>query len=146
MTRQLSSDNLHSTSVARGGRAVLLLGPSGSGKSDLALRLLDHGFSLVSDDRTLVRLSGERLVAAAPESIRGKIEVRGLGIVTVPCVDEAPVALAVELTTQIERYPLDSREHIFLGIAVPLIAVDARAPSAAAKVALALDHLGLMLD
>ena len=146
MTRRLSSDNLHATSVARGGRAVLLLGPSGSGKSDLALRLLDHGFSLVADDRTLLQLRGERLMASAPESIRGKIEVRGLGIVTLPFVSDVPVALAVELGGEIERFPFDARERVFLEVPVPLIAVDPVAASASAKVALALDHFGLVFE
>lgn len=146
MTRRLSSDNLHATCVARGGRAVLLLGPSGSGKSDLALRLLDHGFSLVSDDRTLLRLSGERLMASVPETIRGKIEVRGLGILTLPFVDDVPVALAVELGGEIERFPMDERERVFLDIAVPLIGIDPATASAAAKVAIALDHFGLMFE
>lgn len=146
MTRRLSSDNLHATCVARDGRAVLLLGPSGSGKSDLALRLLDHGFSLVSDDRTLLRLSGERLMASAPETIRGKIEVRGLGILTLPFVDDVPVALAVELGGEIERFPMDERERVFLDIAVPLIGIDPATASAAAKVAIALDHFGLMFE
>ena len=143
MTRRLSSENLHATAVSQGGRAVLLLGPSGSGKSDLALRLLDRGFSLVSDDRTLVRVDGERLLATAPERIRGKMEVRGIGIVTLPFVEQAPVALAVELTAQVERFPLDSRERVFLGVAVPAIGLDPTTASASAKVAVALDHLGL---
>ena len=143
MNNRLSSENLHATCVARGGRAVLLLGRSGSGKSDLALRLLDHGFTLVSDDRTLVRREGGLLIASAPPSIRGKIEVRGLGIIEIPSQDDGPVALAVELDVDIPRLPDDSRERLFLGIAIPLIAVDATTPSAAAKVALALDHFGL---
>ena len=143
MSAQLSSENLHATSVARGGRAVLLLGPSGSGKSDLALRLLDHGFSLVSDDRTLLRRESGRLIATAPETIRGKLEVRGLGIVALPSLDDVPVALAVELNGDIARMPDDSRERSFLGIPLPLISVDSRTASAAAKVALALDHFGL---
>ena len=143
MTARLSSENLHATSVARNGRAVLLLGPSGSGKSDLALRLFDHGFALVSDDRTLVRREGERLIASAPDSIRGKIEVRGLGIVDLPAADDSPVALAVALSGDIPRLPDEGRERVFLGIAIPLIVVDAMTASAAAKVALALDHFGL---
>ena len=143
MNNRLSSENLHATCVARGGRAALLLGRSGSGKSDLALRLLDHGFTLVSDDRTLVRREGGLLIASAPPSIRGKIEVRGLGIIEIPSQDDGPVALAVELDVDIPRLPDDSRERLFLGIAIPLIAVDATTPSAAAKVALALDHFGL---
>ena len=142
MNNRLSSENLHATCIARGGRAVLLLGRSGSGKSDLALRLFDHGFTLVSDDRTLVRREDRRLIASAPPAIRGKIEVRGLGIIEIPAQDDVPVALAAELDVDIPRLPDDSRERLFLGIAIPLIAVDAMTASAAAKVALALDHFG----
>ena len=142
----LSSENLHATSVSRDGRAVLLLGPSGSGKSDLALRLFDHGFALVSDDRTTLRRAGTRLIASAPETIRGKMEVRGLGIVALPSVEDVAIALAVELDTEIARLPDDSRERQFLGIAIPLVSIDPRTASAAAKVALALQHFGLPRD
>jgi len=140
---RLSSENLHASTVARDGRAVLISGPSGAGKSDLALRLLDRGFTLVSDDRTIVRKEAGRLIASAPDTIRGKLEVRGIGIVEVDQVQAVPVALVVELATEIERLPDDSRERQILGIGVPLINVDARTASAPSKVALALDRLGL---
>ena len=140
---RLSSDNFHASSVALDGRAVLLCGPSGSGKSDLALRLLDRGFTLVSDDRTIVRRQGDKLITSAPDTIKGKLESRGVGIVEVDAVSNVPLALVIELTSDIQRLPDDSRERLILGIGVPLISVDAMTASAAAKVALALDRLGL---
>lgn len=140
---RLSTESLHATSVARDGRAVLISGPSGSGKSDLALRLMDRGFKLVSDDQTLLRREGERLIASAPSNIAGKIEVRGIGIVEVDSVDDAPVALLVELTSDIQRLPDDARHRPILGVSLPLVSIDAMTASAASKVALALDRLGL---
>ena len=139
----LSSETLHATSVALDGRAVLISGPSGSGKSDLALRLLDRGFQLVSDDRTMVRRDGERLIASAPPNIAGKLEVRGIGIVEVAHVEDVPVALMVALSREIQRMPDDGRSEHVLGLAVPLVAIDPAPASAASKVALALDRLGL---
>ncbi|HEX6603330.1 MAG TPA: HPr kinase/phosphatase C-terminal domain-containing protein [Sphingomicrobium sp.] len=140
---RLSAETVHATTVAKGGRAVVLTGPSGSGKSDLALCLLDRGFTLVSDDQTLFRKRGNQLVATAPANIAGKLEVRGLGIVEVERVSYVPVALAVELTCEIERLPDGSRERRILGVSVPLIGLDAMTASAPSKVALALDRLGL---
>ena len=142
---RLSSENLHASTVALDGRAVLILGPSGAGKSDLALRMLDRGFKLVSDDRTIVRKDGERLIASAPETIKGKLEVRGLGIVDIDHQTDLPIALAVELRSDMERLPDDGRERTILGIAIPLINVDALTASAPSKVALALDRFGLRL-
>ena len=139
----LSGDSIHASTVAIGGRAVLITGPSGSGKSDLALRLLDRGFALVSDDRTLVRRENDRLIASAPPQIAGKMEVRGIGIVDVDHDPDVPVALLVELTGEIERLPDDGRERSVLGVRLPLVSIDAKTASAPAKVALALDRLGL---
>ena len=142
---RLSAETVHASTVALDGRAVLITGPSGSGKSDLALRLLDRGFALVSDDRTVVRKDGGRLIASAPSSIAGKLEVRGIGIVTVDHVEDIPIALLVELTSEIQRLPDDNRERPILGIGLPLISVDAMTASAPSKVSLALDRLGLRL-
>ena len=140
---RLSAETLHASTVALDGRAVLISGPSGSGKSDLALRLIDRGFVLVSDDQTIVRKDGDRIVATAPPTIAGKLEVRGIGIVDMARVDSLPVALAVELTSEIQRLPDDNRERLILGVAVPLIGINAAEASAPSKVALALNRMGL---
>jgi HPr kinase/phosphorylase len=120
---------LHASCAARNGHGVLLIGPPGSGKSDLILRLLDHGFDLVADDR--VELDGG--VARAPEALSGLLEVRGLGIVRLPYRDSVPVALVVELG-EAERLPEPATHLGFRSVRI-----DPGLPSAPARVALALD-------
>ena len=140
MNIRLSSETTHATAVSLKGRAVLIQGPSGSGKSDLALRLIDRGFNLVSDDQTIIRKDGSRLLASAPPTIAGKLEIRGIGIVDMPAETDIPVAMIVELTSEFQRLPDDARERLILGVPVPLITLDAKTASAAAKVALALER------
>jgi serine kinase of HPr protein (carbohydrate metabolism regulator) len=140
---RLSAETVHASTVATEGRAVVIMGPSASGKSDLALRLLDRGFTLVSDDQTVVKRVGDRLVASAPPNIAGKLEIRGIGIVEMETVSNVPIALLVELTSEIQRLPDENRERPLLGIKLPLISIDAMTASAPSKVALALDRMGL---
>ncbi len=142
---RLSSETVHASTVAMDGRAVLISGPSGSGKSDLTLRLLDRGFTLVSDDQTIVRREDDRLIASPPTNIAGKLEIYGIGIVEMDHVADVPVTLLVELTSEIQRMPDDSRERPILGVSLPLVSIDAMAASAPSKVALALDRMGLKL-
>lgn len=123
---------IHASCVARDGAGVLLLGPSGSGKSDLVLRLIDRGFILVADDRVDIA-DGH---ASAPAALAGLLEIRGLGILRLPYLERAHLALAVTLGTQPPRLPSPAR-HPTLGL--PALAVDAARPAAPQIVALALD-------
>ena len=133
----------HGTTVAIDGRAVLLRGPSGSGKSDLALRLIDAGAQLVADDRTDLEMRDGRLWARVPETIAGKLEVRGYGIVQVPHLDEAPVALVAELVPldQVERMP-ERETTSLLDLELPVIRLCAFEVSATAKLRVALGREG----
>lgn len=130
---------IHASTVAIDGHGVLLRGPSGIGKSDLALRLIDAGARLVSDDQSEVCRSGDRLIVRAPAAIRGLIEVRGIGIIRVDALTEAPLALVVDLVAAeaVERLPTRRSEPIF-GLSIPLIQLAPLEPSAAAKLRLAL--------
>lgn len=131
--------NIHATCVCIHGRGVLILGSSGSGKSDLALRLIDRGAKLVSDDRVLVSAKAGKLVAASPGLLKGKIEVRGVGICDVPSSTEASVELLVRLTNVEDRLPNASRDML-CGISLPLLRLDPHTASAPIKVELALSQ------
>jgi HPr kinase/phosphorylase len=129
---------VHGTAVAIEGEAVLLRGPPGAGKSDLALRLIDGGARLIADDQATLQRADNRILVRAPAAIAGLIEVRGVGILRVDPVDEAPLALIVDLVpaAAIERLP-DDRFEAVLGLAIPLIALAPFEASATAKLRLA---------
>lgn len=144
---------IHATCLAIGEDGVLLLGAPGSGKSDLALRLIDApgtGLSgvarrtqLVADDQVVVRRVGDGLLASAPPALAGKMEIRGLGIADLQARPEAALRLAVRLTpaAEIERLPDLARARMeILGIAIPLVLVDPVSASAPARIRAALDH------
>ena len=138
------TETIHASSVAIGGIAVLLHGLSGSGKSDLALRLIDRGAALVSDDYTLLRREGGRLLASPPATIAGKMEVRGLGVIEMPHLNEAPVGLLVNLDEPTPRMPDEMpAARNLAGIAVPSLTLPPLDASAPIKVELALRQFGL---
>jgi serine kinase of HPr protein (carbohydrate metabolism regulator) len=142
-TPQLSSETVHTSCVAIDGRAVLIGGRSGRGKSDLALRLIDRDARLVSDDYTFVRRVGGHLLASPPDTIAGKIEVRGVGILEFPPERDVPVALFVDLDLDPERLPGASETRMVAGVAIPVVALSALEPSAPIKVEAALRQFGL---
>lgn len=128
---------MHASCVAIGGRGVLIRGPSGSGKSDLALRLIDRGAELVSDDYTRLEAVEGRLLASAPATIAGRIEARGVGILDRPCVGPVAIALLVDLAAPVERLP-EPRDESLAGCAIPMIALAALEASAPIKLEAAL--------
>lgn len=146
---QQQSEILHATSIAIKGYGLLILGPTGSGKSDLALRCLAMGasalietpFALISDDRTVVSLRDDKVTMTAPPAIAGKLEVRGVGIIDVPCAPDAELSLVVRLTdADIERHPaLDPEFECVVGQLFPVIQVRAFEASAPNKLAVALN-------
>jgi serine kinase of HPr protein (carbohydrate metabolism regulator) len=138
---ELSTETLHASCVAIDGRAVLIEGRSGEGKSDLALRLIDRGAVLVSDDYTICTRTAGKLYGAAPATIAGKIEVRGIGIVELPHVERAPIALMVTILDAPPRIPEGPRTHRIAGVEIPQVALPALEPSAPVKVELALRQL-----
>ncbi len=139
---------VHGTALALGESAVLIRGPSGSGKSDLALRCIATPplagsalrAELVSDDQVRLRLQGTAIEASPPATIAGKMEVRGLGIVTLPFRPLARLALVVDLVApaDVPRFPLDRISACYFGIEVPLLRLSAFETSAAVKLILAL--------
>lgn len=130
---------VYGTSVALAGDGVLLRGASGSGKSDLALRLIDQGARLVSDDQTELRCDRGEISMSAPATIAGRLEVRGVGIMDVSCIASAPLRLVVDLVPagSTERLPEPDVCEL-LGHAVPLLALAPFEASATAKLKLAL--------
>ena len=142
-TPSVSSETLHATCVARGGQAILISGRSGTGKSDLALRLIDRGADLVSDDYTIVRRVEGRLLASAPANIRSKLEIRGLGILEFHSETDVPVCLAVELGGEVERLPETPETVTIAGVQIPVIRVSSLEASAPVKVEVGLAQFGL---
>jgi serine kinase of HPr protein (carbohydrate metabolism regulator) len=130
---------IHGTCVALGARGVLIRGRSGAGKSDLALRLIAEGARLVADDQVLVQAVAGRIVARAPDPIRGLIEVRGVGLVPAPTTASATIRLVVDLAAAraVPRLPEPQSTRI-AGIDIPLATLAPFEASAAIKVRLAL--------
>jgi len=130
-------EKIHATCVEIHGLGILLRGPSGSGKSDLALRLIDDGARLIADDYTDLNAQNGRLIATAPHSIKNLIEVRGVGVLEVGAADQADVGVIIDLVgpEQIDRLPEDERITV-LGLSVLRFKLTPFESSAPAKVRL----------
>jgi HPr kinase/phosphorylase len=133
---------VHATTVAIDGCGVLLRGPSGSGKSDFALRLIDAGARLVADDQSELVRDGDAILAHAPSAIAGLIEARGIGILRLDPLPAARLELVVDLVApeRVERLP-EAASVAILGIDLPLIALAPFEASAPTKLRLALSAL-----
>lgn len=114
---------IQASAVAIEGRAVILEGPPGSGKSSLALSLIDRGASLIGDDGVMLARGGDRLLASPPPNIAGLLEIRGVGLVSLPTVADVPVALVLTLVGEghAERLPGMLVTRDYLGVAIPVL-------------------------
>lgn len=128
-------ETVHGTCVAIDGWAGLLRGPPGSGKSDLALRVIESGGRLVADDRTILTRRDDGLIASCPDSISGLLEIRGIGIARVPALPSAPLVVVYQLVPpeRVPRLPAVCTCR-YLGVSLPLLALAPFEVSAAAKV------------
>lgn len=115
------SQLLHANALAILGQGLLILGASGTGKSSLSLELMAHGGQLIADDQVRLSLRDSTLWAAAPDALRGRIEARGLGILSADTRPTARITLAIDLD-QTERSRLPDRHHVsFLGVTLPCL-------------------------
>ena len=128
---------LHATAVRKHGAGILLVGPPGSGKSDLALRLIDRGALLIADDRVIATATDEGLLLSAPSAIAGLLEVRGVGILPAPAAQQAFARLLVDLSRPGERLP-EAETRVVGGVALPLLWLNAFEASAPLKIEWAL--------
>lgn len=133
----LQTEQIHATCVAIDGCGVLIRGPSGSGKSDLALRLIDQGAQLVADDRVDLNMIDGKLHASAPARLRGLIEARGVGIMRIEALAKARLYLVVDLVAQsdVERLPETTTMEL-IGNPIRTIQLNAFDVSAPAKIRL----------
>ena len=132
-----------STCVAIAGRAILIEGPPGVGKSSLALALMDRGARLIGDDSILLACSEGTLVASPHPSTKGLLEVRNLGILPFPCLDQAPVAIVLELQPSAPRYVEGPGRSAIAGVYLPFLSLHPESLILPLKAELALAHYGL---
>ena len=131
----------HGTSVVIEDCGIMIIGNSGSGKSDLALRLIDNGATLISDDITICKKKNKKIFLLPSKETRGLLEVREVGIITVPYVENIELRMIVELkNVDQERYPEHSEKTI-LGLKLPRLLINGKNPSSVIKVKVKLNEI-----
>ncbi|MFM5917737.1 MAG: HPr kinase/phosphorylase [Novosphingobium sp.] len=137
------SSKLHqATCVAIKGRGLLIEGQPGSGKSSLALSLIDRGGTLVGDDGVSLEVRSGRLFASPAPNISGLLEVRGLGLIPFPVLADVPVALVLRLDPKADRFIEQAARINLLGVEVPLVSLWPNSPALAIKAEIALRTYG----
>lgn len=131
------------TAVAVGRRALLLEGPSGSGKSSLALALIDRGATLIGDDGLTLTAAEGRLLASPAPAIAGLLEIRNVGLLTYETARNVPVALAIRLDREAERLPDGPDDYILHGCPIPLVRMWPDSPVLVLRALAALSRFGL---
>jgi serine kinase of HPr protein (carbohydrate metabolism regulator) len=131
------------TCVAIGGRALLIEGPPGSGKSSLALALLDRGAVLIGDDSVLLSAFEGRLSAFCHPETRGLLEVRNLGLLTFPVCESAPVVLVIRLDEEAPRFIESAERAELAGAEIPMVRLWPGGPVLHLKAELAMQQYGL---
>jgi serine kinase of HPr protein (carbohydrate metabolism regulator) len=139
---EVSTETVQTACVAVNGRAVLIESRSDEARTDLTLRMIDRNAVLVADDCTICQRQDGALLARAPDASRGRIDVRGLGVVELSYAERVPVDLLVVILDSPPRFPEDQRKRRIAGIDVPVLALSALDPSAPIKVELAVGRFG----
>ncbi len=137
----MTKETRHASSIAIDGAGIMISGPSGSGKSDLALRLIDRGAQLISDDYVDLHNDGTQIILNTPANIAGKIEIRSLGIFHCDHVSNIPLKLHVQLQPDPERFPLDSQTETIMTMTIATVTLNALEASAPIKVEMALKQI-----
>ncbi|WP_424928432.1 HPr kinase/phosphorylase [Amaricoccus tamworthensis] len=137
--------SVRGTAVAFDGRGLLILGATGSGKSGLAIRLMARGAMLVSDDRVELRQAGAQVAMRAPDAIRGRIEARMLGLLSVDVCDDAALQLVVDLDQESQTRMPQPQYITYLGSSVRLIS-GANVPNIDDVLTLLMNNAGRMSD
>jgi serine kinase of HPr protein (carbohydrate metabolism regulator) len=131
----------HSTSLVVEDSGILIIGESGIGKSDLALRMIDSGAMLIADDITICKKINNFIYLFSPEETKGLLEVREIGIITVPFIENIKLSLVVQLINEENiRYP-ENENYLILGIKVPKIKIYGKNSSAVAKIKVKLNQI-----
>ncbi|MBL6865062.1 MAG: HPr kinase/phosphatase C-terminal domain-containing protein [Rhodospirillales bacterium] len=131
---------IHSTAISLNGDGILIKGPSGSGKTDLALRLIESGGKLISDDQVIIKRKAKRLFLSSPKELNGLMQLSGIGIVKVDYVQNIPLELVVKLQPykNLDPFPIN-KEEIIKDLSIPTLSLYSFAVSATAKIKVALD-------
>ena len=131
---------IHSTAISLNGDGILIKGPSGSGKTDLALRLIESGGKLISDDQVIIKKKAKRLFLSSPKKLNGLMQLSGIGIVKADSVQNIPLELVVKLqpNKNLDPFPIN-KEEIIKDLSIPVLSLYSFAVSATAKIKIALD-------